>query len=408
MIGQFLLRWCAILVVGVFSSVAANADDATWQIGKSSGEVWVVSEGAQPASLGAQAEIKAGDVIRTGRTGRVLLKRGEETILVAPNSEIGIPQKPEDGLSTTILQKAGSILLSVEKRNVKHFEVETPYLAAVVKGTQFRIDVDSAGARVNVARGQVEVADFKSGQIAQVMPGQLARVSLDAASGIKLTGAGTHLPIVNGAPRAPSIERLSVPRGGLHAPASAGRQVRALNAPGVATVRSARADHAPHQAIERHSRTRITAPIGEVRLDVGRATNHLAHGKGGQGSASRRAASDFRSGGNANSDSPTANAAASSAAAAASVSTGIGGGSARGNGSIPNSASSTSAVTTGVSNSSGNSSGNAGSGNTGSSGNSDNSDDNNSGRRYGNRYGYGHGNGNGGVGNGNGNGNARH
>ena len=44
--------------------------------------------------------------------------------------------------------EAGSILLDVEKRNVQHFEVETPYLAAVVKGTQFRVTVGPTGSRV--------------------------------------------------------------------------------------------------------------------------------------------------------------------------------------------------------------------------------------------------------------------
>src|SRR6185436_6771770 len=97
-----------------------------------------------------------GDSISTGPNGRVLLTRGAETILVSPNSSIGIPEKKGD-LSTTITQRAGTILLEVEKRNVKHFEVETPYLAAVVKGTQFRVTVDKATSRVDVVRGQVEV-----------------------------------------------------------------------------------------------------------------------------------------------------------------------------------------------------------------------------------------------------------
>ena len=52
--------------------------------------------------------------------------------------------------------------------------VETPYLAAGVKGTQFRVTLTAAGAKVDAVRGQVEVANFKTGQIAQVMPGQHA------------------------------------------------------------------------------------------------------------------------------------------------------------------------------------------------------------------------------------------
>ena len=123
--------------------------------------------GRRSGLLHQQEVLNPGDTIRTGRNGRVLLMRGEETILIALNSVVGLPVEKTDGLQTTILQQAGSILLDVEKRNVKHFEVETPYLAAVVKGTQFRVTVNAASTSVEVNRGQVEVSDFKSGQIAK-------------------------------------------------------------------------------------------------------------------------------------------------------------------------------------------------------------------------------------------------
>src|ERR1700754_3267076 len=164
----------ALAMVLAGGSSALAADDGVWSVSKSSGDVWITTTGAAPASLTQEETLKPGDTVRTGRTGRVLLVRGEETILIAPNSVIGLPTEKKDKLSTTIIQQAGSILLEVEKRNVKHFQVETPYLAAVVKGTQFRVSVGATGANVSVIRGQVEVADFRSGQIAQVMPGQMA------------------------------------------------------------------------------------------------------------------------------------------------------------------------------------------------------------------------------------------
>ena len=97
---------------------------------------------------------------------------GEESILISPNSVIGIPGEKKEGLSTRIIQQAGSILLEVEKRNVKHFEVETPYLAALVKGTQFRVSIDKNDTHVDVVRGEVEASDFKSGQYVLVQPGR--------------------------------------------------------------------------------------------------------------------------------------------------------------------------------------------------------------------------------------------
>jgi len=102
------------------------------------------------------------------------------------------------------------------------------YLAAVVKGTQFRVSVSAAGTKIEVIRGQVEVSDFKTGQIAQVHPGQNAHSSTDGKPGLSLSGPGTLSPIENqlsglmtslvaGWPRPPrrrpaSLMRLSVSR----------------------------------------------------------------------------------------------------------------------------------------------------------------------------------------------------
>jgi hypothetical protein len=131
---RMLLRLIATVFALTAASGAFAAEGGTWSVGKSSGEVWITNGDVQQASLKPEDNLKPGDIIRTGRNGRVLLLRGEESILIAPNSVIGLPAEQKEELSTTIVQRAGSILLEVEKRNVKHFEVETPYLAAVVKG----------------------------------------------------------------------------------------------------------------------------------------------------------------------------------------------------------------------------------------------------------------------------------
>ena len=102
-------------------------------------------------------------------------------------------------------RSSGSILLEVEKKAQNHFEVETPYLVAVVKGTQFQVSVDRAGSKVDVISGQVEVADLRSGQIALVLPGQIARVLGDGAPGLSLSGTGILNQIKEGQPRAPRV-----------------------------------------------------------------------------------------------------------------------------------------------------------------------------------------------------------
>jgi len=241
----FLLVMFGILYAGS----GAIAEDVAWHVSKSSGDFWVTASGVQQASLTEGAILKPGDNIRTGRNGRVLLVRGEETILISPNSVIGIPSEVKDGLSTTILQQAGSILLEVEKRNVKHFEVVTPYLAAVVKGTQFRVTVNKNNTSVGVLRGQVEVADFKSGQYALVLPGQAAKVSVHGPGGLSLSGTGALSPIQQGKPRTSSVNAVLVPKAGLSAPGST---------PNTQQVR-------------------ITSPLGDVKLDFQKVTKGLSH-----------------------------------------------------------------------------------------------------------------------------------
>jgi len=184
-----------------------------WSVSGLSGDALLMSSAGEQAALADGIILKPGNKIRTGQNGRVLLTRGQETILIASNSVIGIPLHVTEGMSTTIHQWAGSILLAVEKQDDKHFDVVTPYLTAVVRGTRFRVNVNQNDASVEVLRGQVEVADFKSGQYALVLPGQAAKVMAEESAGLWLSGAGTLSPILRGPPRKSSVslEALSAP-----------------------------------------------------------------------------------------------------------------------------------------------------------------------------------------------------
>jgi len=380
-----------VAVALVASSPALAGDDGVWSISKSSGEVWVTTNGAEQASLRQEDPLKPGDVIRTGRNGRVLLVRGEETILVSPNSVIGLPTEKKDGMSTTILQQAGSILLEVEKRNVKHFEVETPYLAAVVKGTHFSVTVNAASTSVNVERGQVEVSDFKTGQIAQILPGQTATSFAHGKGGLSLSGSGTFGPIEQGKPRPSSIDRVPVPRNGLTAPhnnAGDGRVTHAFNGHD-SFGKLVNTSTPTHQA--NGNVVHLSTALGEVHLNVGKATHGLAHGfvanaSGGRGShdsASSTIWSDNKSSAsNGNAYAQSGANSATSASSAASATTAA--------------AATSSTVAVAADSGSASSSGSAATGNgkTAANGNGNN--------------GNGNGNGNGGVGNGNGKGNAKH
>lgn len=365
----------AALVLGTTSGASA-ADDGIWSVSKSSGEVWLATSGAQQVSLNQEETLKPGDTIRTGRNGRVLLVRGEETILIAPNSVVGVPAEKKEGLSTTIIQQAGSILLEVEKRNVKHFEVETPYLAAVVKGTHFSVTVGAGSTKVGVLRGQVEVSDFRTGQIAQVMPGQVATAFEHGKPGLNLNGPGTLNPIEQGKPRASTIERVPVPKAGLSAPRNTanGHAIHALG-PIDKGSKTAGASTQSHQASGVHApkagMVHLSTSLGEVKLNFHKVTHGLAHDavapgrvRNANASTDKTVWSDSRS--------TTTTATNSSAVTAVTVS---GSGSAASASSTSSSVTSTAATTAGSA--SDNSGGNKG--NNGNNGNSGNNGNDNSG-----------------------------
>jgi hypothetical protein len=365
-------RALAAAFVLMASSVAFAADGGDWIVSKSSGEVWLAGSDVQQVSLKQEDTLKPGDTVRTGRTGRVLLKRGDETILVSPNSVVGVPAQQKQGFSTTIKQQAGSILLDVEKRNVKHFEVETPYLAAVVKGTQFRVTVNAGKTTVDVVRGQVEVADFKSGQIARVMAGQHATAFASGKTGLSLGGSGALAPIEQGKPRAPSVERIPVPRGGFTA------MRHAVNGQGVLPSRHASVQPAKHGV------TRISSPIGEVRLNVHRVTHGLARDKSAAHGGTRNAANKDTIWGSSGSGNDVASANSGQ------------GNSSNGAVSGPTSgAAATSGVSGTVAAVSGGGNGNNGNGNgndNGNNGNGNGNGNNGNGNANGNGHGNGHGN----------------
>jgi hypothetical protein len=384
MLGRVGMRcaFVAALILGTASGASA-ADDGVWSVSKASGEVWVATDGAQPASLSQEEALKPGDTIRTGRNGRVLLVSGAETILISPNSAVGLPAEKKEGLSTTIIQQAGSILLEVEKRNVKHFEVETPYLAAVVKGTQFSVTVGAGSTKVGVVRGQVEVSDFRTGQIAQVMPGQAATAFEHGKPGLSLSGAGTFNSIEQGKPRASTLERIPVPKSGLSAPRNAanGHAIHALG-PIDKGIKAAGVPTQSHQAAggqaSKAGVVRISSSLGEVKLNFHKVTNGLAHGAVVPGQA-RNAASTSTSKATVWSDSTTTTASNSSTVTAVTVSSSTSAASATTT-TVATTAGSTGDVSSGSSDSNGNpGNGNPGNGNgkNGNSGPTGNGKDNN-------------------------------
>lgn len=96
-------------------------------------------------------------------------------------------------MNTHFQQHFGDVTVDVERRNVQHFAVQTPYLAAVVKGTRFSVAVQNGGASVNVDRGAVQVRDTARELVVEVRQGQSASAGTEAQ--LNVSGEG-ELPAV--------------------------------------------------------------------------------------------------------------------------------------------------------------------------------------------------------------------
>src|SRR5690242_17957944 len=101
MTGRLTIWLMAAIAALGLCLLPATAQETAWTVAKTSGEAWVGST-TQPASLSQQTQLRPGDSVRTGRNGRVLLVRGQETILLSPNSAITVPEAGRAGFSTVI------------------------------------------------------------------------------------------------------------------------------------------------------------------------------------------------------------------------------------------------------------------------------------------------------------------
>lgn len=231
----FLRPILAVWAASCLVMSLASAQDVAWRVSKVSGQVWIEQVQATPVALSNDMAVAPGQTIRTGRSGRLLLTRGGQTILVASNSSLSLPN-PGDVARSRVQQQAGSILLEVDKRDVEHFEVQTPFLAAVVKGTRFRVTVSPTGADVEVLEGRVQVSDFRSGDVATITRNQAARVSLSDHRGLRLIGNAPLPAIEPGLTQPAPFAPLAVGADGLLPSAGSGDDRRADEASGRRTI----------------------------------------------------------------------------------------------------------------------------------------------------------------------------
>ena len=206
-----ILQFISAILVLIATPAMAIAGPAAWTVMQKSGDVRVLKNGLQPASVQVRDALSPGDVVATGANGRAMLTRGEDYVVVAPGSRLLLPKEQQQSGFTRLIQQVGTMLYKVKHTGTPHFAVETPMLAAVVKGTSFTVVVDKDRAAVQVTEGVVEVSSLEGSarrlvergvtvyvgrerpqQIIEMKPGaaELPSSGSDSGEAVKIEGSG--------------------------------------------------------------------------------------------------------------------------------------------------------------------------------------------------------------------------
>ncbi len=192
----------AALVSALLMSSTAYAGSPAWKISEMSGTVSIAHVGANKIAFNRIAlkggAVGEGDIISTAN-GRAVLVRGEEYVVVSPNSRLRIVDTAEENTVTQFFQSVGNSVFKIKKKSTPHFGVQTPFLAAVVKGTTFSVTVTETGAAVQVTEGRVEVSTLDGAASHMVIPGEIGLVSQTMPYRLTVEG---NTPLVIDSPNA--------------------------------------------------------------------------------------------------------------------------------------------------------------------------------------------------------------
>ncbi|MEO9468684.1 FecR family protein [Parasphingorhabdus sp.] len=175
------------------------AETPKWKISESNGTVNVLRSGVSKIAISG-GSLQAGDIVSTAGKSRAVLVRGQEYVVVSPNSRVRISAPKQSGGIMQFFQEIGNAVFRIDKKATPHFGVETPYLAAVVKGTTFSVTVTDTGSAVQVTEGAVQVSTPDGGATQLLSPGMIGMVSNDQRFKLVITGAESRTIISSNAP----------------------------------------------------------------------------------------------------------------------------------------------------------------------------------------------------------------
>lgn len=283
----------SILLAAMLSSLSAPVLAQDWVADRLRGSVLQLKSSSW-VPLGRGEIVPNGRKIRTLENGQVELVRGQERIALAANTEVAVRDAAGQKM-TSVIQTAGAVTVYAERRNVRHFSVQTPVLAAVVKGTQFTVTYRDGQARVDVDEGVVQVQDNEHEMVADITRGQSAAASQSSPLDVSGPGADRVVYLIEGAV-VPAVAREAVLSGALE-PEAALEAVQSRTIPNANNSRG----HSPElKSVEGRGQN------GAPRTDNTPPAHSNAGGNNSGNSGHDRPPAHSNAGGNGNSSSGNA------------------------------------------------------------------------------------------------------
>jgi len=183
----------------LLASGTAHAAPPVWKVSESSGVVNILRSGVSKIAISG-GQLRAGDVITTGKKSRAVLTRGQEYVVISPNSRLRISAPKKTGGVIQFFKELGNTVFKIDKKATPHFGVQTPYLAAVVKGTTFSVTVTESGSAVQVTEGAVQVSTVDGGATQLLSPGMIGTVGAGDQFKLSISGAEARSIISSKAP----------------------------------------------------------------------------------------------------------------------------------------------------------------------------------------------------------------
>ena len=117
--------------------------------------------------------------IVTGADGTLGMTQAGTHIKVAHDTDVEIPAEAVDGnLVARLVQHRGNVFYDVAPRDLGKLRVETPFLVAVIKGTQFNVAVQADRTTIALFEGQLQLLTPDGTGVVELNAGEIAIRSL--------------------------------------------------------------------------------------------------------------------------------------------------------------------------------------------------------------------------------------